>query len=98
MTEKIYLQLAAPTEEDFRSSDRRIQDARHGDVELAAQEVAEQVTGQVPGGNCNDQAEDQDQSDVGAQQAGGSHGAGVRRHKNVHHGERGGSRETVGQQ
>ena len=40
MSEKIYLQMAAPTEEDFRSSSRRITDAlqdRYGDVAVPVQ-------------------------------------------------------------
>jgi hypothetical protein len=64
------------------------EDVRDGQVETAARPGAEQVAPEEPGRNADEQAEDQDEPDVGADELGGGDRAGVRRHEGVHDGER----------
>jgi hypothetical protein len=64
----------------------------------AAGPGAEQVAAEVPGRQADEQAEDEDEAVVGADELGGRDGARVRRDEGVHDGEAPATGSPVGQQ
>ena len=71
---------------------------RDRDVDALSDDQSEQVPGEIPRGDGDDESADEDESDVRSEQSGSRDRAGVRGHEDVHGGERHGRRHRVEQQ
>src|SRR5699024_8499725 len=74
------------------------EDIGDGDLDALSDEETEQVAGEVPGRDGDDEAADEHEPDVRTEQPGGGHRTRMRRHEDVHRGERHRRRHGVEEQ